>query len=103
MKMPPPNGYVDCSLHLTAVQPLDVSRNVIFYDLVDGYYKLISPTGDLNDDKMIDIYDAILFAKPFGSVPTSPNWDPKADLNSDDIVDIFDALILASNFGSPTI
>lgn len=101
-KMPPPNGYVDCSLHLTAVQPIDASGNVILYDLEDGYYELISPTGDLNGDKIIDIYDAILFAKAFGSVPTSSNWNPKSDLNSDDLIDIFDALILASNFGGPT-
>ena len=102
-KMPPPNDYVDCTLHLTAVQPTDVSENIISYDLIDGYYRLTSPTGDINDDKMIDIYDAILFAKTFGSIPSSSNWNPKADLNSDDTVDIFDALILASNFGKATV
>lgn len=101
-KTPPPNGYVDCPLHLASVQPIDMLGNVILCDLVDGYYRLISPTGDLNGDNVIDVHDAILFASAFGSVPASLDWNPKADLNNDDIVDLFDAIILASNFGKPT-
>lgn len=101
-KMPPPNGHVGCPLHLTAVQPTDVAGNVILIDLVDGHYELISPTGDLNDDRIIDVYDAVLFAKAFGSIPTDSDWNPKSDLNSDDIVDIYDAILLALNFGNQT-
>lgn len=101
-KMPPPNGHVDCPLHLTTVQPTDVAGNVILIDLVDGYYELISPIGDLNDDRIINIFDAILFAKAFGSIPTDSDWNPKSDLNSDDIVDIYDTILLALNFGSRT-
>ena len=101
-KMPSPNAYLDCPLHLTFVQPTDAQGNVILYDVVDGYYRLMSPTGDINGDSVIDIYDAILFSDAFGSVPVSPYWNPKADLNSDDIVDIFDAIVLATSFGKPT-
>jgi hypothetical protein len=101
-KMPPPNAYVDCPFHLTSIQPTDAQGNVILYDVVDGYYRLISPTGDINGNNIIDIYDGILFSNAFGSVPASPYWNSKADLNSDDIVDIFDAIVLATNFGKPT-
>jgi hypothetical protein len=102
-KMPRANGYVDCSLHLASVQPTDIDVVVIQIDLIDGYYKLIGPNGDLNDDRIVDISDAISFAGAFGSVPSNSNWNAKADMNSDDVIDIFDALILATNFGKPAV
>jgi peptide/nickel transport system substrate-binding protein len=57
------------------------------------------PTGDINYDGTVDLYDAIMLAGTFNSRPSSPNWNSKADLNSDNIVDIYDALILANHFG----
>jgi hypothetical protein len=56
-------------------------------------------TGDINGDGKVDMQDALLLAKAYGSTPGSPNWNANADLNGDGIVDIFDALILMSNFG----
>jgi len=56
-------------------------------------------TGDINIDGIVDIYDAILLAGAFDSVPASPYWNANADINSDNIVDIFDALLLAENYG----
>lgn len=56
-------------------------------------------TADINNDGSVDIYDAILLANSYNSVPTSSNWNSKGDLNSDNIVDIYDAIILASNYG----
>lgn len=99
VRMPPPNFYVESPLHMSFVQPIDIQRNVISVEVIDGYYKLISPTGDMNGDHIVDIYDAILFSNAFGSDPANSKWNPKADLNNDDTVDIFDALILAANFG----
>lgn len=55
--------------------------------------------GDINGDKIVDIFDAVLLAKAAGSTPGDPNWDHRCDLNSDGIVDIFDAVLLASNAG----
>ncbi len=101
VKMSPPNGYVDCPLHLDYVKPSDIDGYAIVVNVLDGYYKLLSPNGDLNDDGIVDIFDAILFAGAFGAVPTNSNWNAKADMNSDDTIDIFDALILATNFGKP--
>jgi len=63
----------------------------------------ITVTADINNDGSVDIYDAILLANSFNSIPTSPNWNSKADLNSDNIVDIYDAIILANNYGKPTV
>jgi hypothetical protein len=55
--------------------------------------------GDINDDGVVDILDALLLAGAFLSTPGSPRWNPNADLNNDGIVDIFDALLLARYFG----
>jgi len=65
------------------------------------YSKTISITivADLNGDEIVDIYDAIILAAAYSSVPTSPNWNGNADINSDNVVDIYDAIILANNYG----
>jgi hypothetical protein len=55
--------------------------------------------GDVNGDKIVDIFDAVLLSRASGSRPGSPNWDPRCDLNNDTIVDIFDAVLLAANAG----
>jgi hypothetical protein len=63
--------------------------------------------GDINGDGVVNMYDAILFAKAYNShcanydyqgEPASPNWNANADLNHDGIVNIYDAIIFANNF-----
>lgn len=77
-----------------------------YYNDIGTYYYVASNAtfalilqGDINGDGVVDIYDAIMMAKAFTTVPGNPRWNPKADLNHDDIVDIYDAIILANNFG----
>jgi len=55
--------------------------------------------GDINNDRAVDIYDAILLSNAFNSIPAAPNWNPKADFNENGIIDIFDAIVLAANYG----
>ncbi len=55
--------------------------------------------GDVNEDGIVDIYDAILLGLAFGSSPGEPGWNVRCDFNRDGIVDIFDAIILGNNFG----
>jgi hypothetical protein len=57
------------------------------------------PTGDINLDGTVDLYDAIMLAGTFNSRPGSPTWNTSADLNGDNVVDIYDAIILAGNYG----
>jgi parallel beta-helix repeat protein len=74
--------------------------------VIDGVnidrYPLVSAVrllrGDLNFDGSVDIYDAIILAGAFNSIPGSPNWNPNADINGDNIVDIYDAIMLAGHF-----
>jgi hypothetical protein len=54
--------------------------------------------GDINDDGIVNRYDATLLANTFGSKLGDPNWNVAADLNGDNVVNILDAIILANHF-----
>jgi hypothetical protein len=55
--------------------------------------------GDLNQDGIVNILDAVQATSAFGSYPGNPKWNEQADLNKDSIVNILDVIILANNFG----
>ena len=55
--------------------------------------------GDLNGDRIVDIYDAIILSSAYSSTPSSSDWNPNADLNSDNTGDIYDSIILAGHYG----
>jgi hypothetical protein len=55
--------------------------------------------GDINNDGIVDVLDAIALATAYHARKGDPNWNPTADLNNDGVIDIFDAIILANNFG----
>jgi hypothetical protein len=78
--------------------PVLYEVNIADNTLLDGWV-FVSIPGDIKGDKVVDIYDAIMLASAFNSIPTSSTWDPNADINDDDVVDIFDAIILAGHFG----
>ena len=52
-------------------------------------------TGDLNDDRLVDITDATAVGLSFGQ--TDPGL--VADINKDGIVDIFDIVLATINYG----
>jgi len=54
---------------------------------------------DFNDDAAVDIYDAVIASKAFGSSPGESAWNHLADLNEDSLVDIFDIILLTNQFG----
>jgi hypothetical protein len=54
--------------------------------------------GDLNGDRIVDIFDAIILARAYNSNPGDPSWNPTADINGDATVDIYDAIALATNY-----
>jgi hypothetical protein len=61
-------------------------------------FKVILP-GDVNGDKVVDIYDGLKMSAAFGTKIGDPKYDPKADINNSGKIDIYDALILSSHFG----
>ncbi len=75
------------------------ANNTDNYPLMEPYSRPYGIAGDINDDGIVDIYDAILLANAYNSKPTSPNWNLNADINGDNTVDVFDAILLANNYG----
>jgi parallel beta-helix repeat protein len=71
-------------------------NNTDRYPLIHPWAELL---GDINDDGIVDIYDAILLGICFNSTPDDPDWNPNADFNGDGLIDIYDAIMLATNFG----
>jgi peptide/nickel transport system substrate-binding protein len=59
---------------------------------------VVTISGDINGDFIVDIFDAILLANSFNSYPSHLKWNPNADIKEDNVVDIFDAIMLANNF-----
>jgi parallel beta-helix repeat protein len=70
-------------------------NNTDRYPLMNLYVRI---PGDINDDRVVNILDAIKLANAFLATPDKPNWNGDADLNGDGVVNILDAIILASNF-----
>jgi peptide/nickel transport system substrate-binding protein len=56
--------------------------------------------GDISNNGLVDIFDAIMLAMAYGSDAESRIWNPWADLNGSGNIDIFDAILLANNFNN---
>jgi len=67
------------------------------------HHPLIFPwgdfTGDINRDRVVDIFDLATVAVAFNSKPGDSNWIEIADINNDGLVDIFDIVVVALHFG----
>ena len=84
------------------MEPVENETNTADNTLVGGSVIVTIP-GDVNGDKTVDIFDAIMLSGAYGSQPSSPNWNANADINGDNTVDIFDAILLAGNYGQTII
>lgn len=73
------------------------SNNADNYPLMKPYNMQIP--GDINQDGTVNIFDCVIVALAFGSMPSDPNWNIVADINGDEVVDIFDMVVVAVNFG----
>jgi hypothetical protein len=73
--------------------PNAVSPSGVYSCAVDGL------TGDVNQDGIVNILDAIQVSNAFLSTPGGTKWNANADLNGDGVVNILDAIILSNNYG----
>jgi hypothetical protein len=55
--------------------------------------------GDLDHDDAVIFYDFLKLIHTYGSLPTSPNWNPEADLNNDLTISLYDLILFAPNYG----
>jgi len=86
-------------LHLERCWASDVSDSTILYSTLDGFFGN-RRNGDLNGDGAVDVFDAIVFAKSYGTFlavyPGYSTWNEEADLNGDGRIDIYDAIQFAA-------
>jgi hypothetical protein len=54
--------------------------------------------GDINQDDVIELADAILIGHAWDSTPASPNWDARADVTADDQVNMLDMVAVQYNW-----
>lgn len=57
------------------------------------------PSGDLNEDNVINSADYTIAQKALGATQTSTNWNKLADLNIDGKVNVFDLALISKNLG----
>jgi len=60
---------------------------------------MITVPGDVNGDRIADVYDSLLLAKAYSAQLGSPQWNPETDINSDNKTDASDLTILSTNYG----
>ena len=94
------------TLHLYDVGLVNSTAQLLPFTTADGSFtNAHALLGDLNHDDIVDISDAIMAAKAFGSHLGDNNWNPEADVapsypsTDPDTIDVFDLIVLASNFG----
>jgi len=58
--------------------------------------------GDINGDLIVNLLDIFALGKAYGSIHTSPNWNPNADINNDLVINALDLDILNKNYGKKT-
>lgn len=64
-----------------------------------GIEILVTVEGDLNCDRIVDIFDVMIPATEYGSQITDQDWNPLADVIQDGIIDIFDVVAVAIHYG----
>jgi hypothetical protein len=88
------------TLRLYDVSLVDTGNQALPFTTADGSFTNTKTLpGDIDDNGVVDIYDAIAGANAFGSKPGDNNWNPAADMDENGTVDIFDLIILCQNFG----
>jgi len=79
--------------------PVPYELNLDNNFFTDGWVK-IKMLGDINGDGKVDLYDAIILCKAYGSREGDPEWNPEADLAPEwGIINLYDAVTLNLRYG----
>lgn len=82
---------IENETHITLIFTFHNSRSII--QIIETVF------GDLNGDRIVDIFDVVRVCIAYGSQPGDPNWDPVADIIQNNLIDIFDAVAVCVNYG----
>jgi hypothetical protein len=88
-----PNAYDFTADAVGYLPAYCVSKTVVAPQTTLGPAELVA--GDVNDDRVIDIVDAVAVGAAFGN----PGANPAADLNDDGQVNVLDLILVSVNFG----
>jgi hypothetical protein len=81
-----------------SIPPVPNEASILDNTYIYGYV-FLTISGDINGDKDIDIFDAVVIARGYGSDIGASQYDPICDLNDDGTIDIFDIVIAATKYG----
>ncbi|MCK4222952.1 hypothetical protein KAX01_01535, partial [Candidatus Bathyarchaeota archaeon] len=59
---------------------------------------LITITGDIDGNRIVNIFDIVRITTRYMMTYPNPNWDPNADIIEDGIINIFDVVAAATNY-----
>lgn len=66
------------------------------YPLIKSYVFLL---GDVNRDRLVNIFDISMVGQAFGSHSGSERWNPLADLDRNEVINIIDITLVAMDYG----
>ncbi len=88
--------------HSLSVKAYDLAGNVgaspsVLVNMDDPAYCNSGVQGDINSDKIVNIFDLVLLVRDFGK---TSGFNPKADMKKDGIINIFDIVELVKYYGT---
>ena len=95
-------GISDLTISLNGTLPtkmLDSTGQTLTFTTTDSYFSNVAPTGDVNDDGVVDIVDLTMAGKAFWAWEGDPRYDPDADFTDDGLVDMRDIIVIAKKYG----
>jgi hypothetical protein len=60
---------------------------------------VITITGDMDGNFKVQLYDLVLLAYAYGSMPNNSNWNPNADIDGNNVAGLSDLVTLAQHYG----
>lgn len=96
------HGSTNLNITLAGNMPtklLNSTGDSVAFATTDGFFSNVAPTGDVNGDGVIDIFDLSIVGLAYGSFEGDPLYDPDADLNNDGVVDARDLAMVTFNWG----
>ena len=87
-------NYIMSAVADTILGETETADNTYTYGTV-----LLTIPGDVNGDRIVEVYDLFMISKLYNSTPISPNWNPNADINNDEAVNTLDIEITSAHWG----
>jgi outer membrane protein assembly factor BamB len=95
--------FIWCSKTITSAA---IAWRIYFFDDAGNtnstdtkIFRVYTLVGDINKDRVVNIFDGVILGTVWASRPGDPNWNPRADLKEDEVINLYDLTIWGSHFG----